>query len=254
VTAPRASGDHFSGIAASYAAFRPHYPRKLFEFLATVSPDRRRAWDCGAGTGQAALGLAEFFAQVIATDISAAQFAHAPRHPRVQWCVAPAEYAPIESGSVDLVTVAQALHWFDHDRFYAEVRRVCVPGAVIAAWSYLAPRIEGDVGRVLRRFMLVDLKDYWPAERKHVDDRYASIPFPFERIAAPELQLECEWTLPHVAGYLRSMSPTARYERAHGVNPVDSVYDELARLWGDPDSTRRVVWPVVLLAGRVSRA
>src|SRR5581483_6993916 len=142
--------------------------------------------------------------------------------------------APIESASIDLVTVAQALHWFDHDRFYAEVLRVCVPGGVIAAWTYLAPRMDGPAGQVLHRFMFDDLRDYWPAERKHVDNRYASIPFPFERIPAPEFRLEYDWTLPQVTGYLRSMSPSARYERAHGVNPVDGMYPELASAWGDP--------------------
>ena len=251
MTSPRAPGDHFSGVAANYAAFRPRYPRELFEFLASIAPARRRAWDCGAGTGQASLELAEFFGEVIATDVSAEQIAQAPRHPRVRWSVAPAESAPIESESVDLVTVAQALHWFDHERFYAEVRRVCVPRGVIAAWTYLAPRTDGDAGRVLRRLMLEDLKDYWPAERKHVDNGYASIPFAFERIPAPEFRLEYDWTLSQLAGYLRSMSASARYERTHRANPVDEVYPELAAAWGDAAAPRRVEWPLVLLAGRV---
>ncbi|HVX38655.1 MAG TPA: class I SAM-dependent methyltransferase [Gemmatimonadaceae bacterium] len=253
MSASRAPGDHFSGVAASYAAFRPRYPRALFEFLASVAPTRARAWDCGAGTGQATLGLAEFFDEVIATDVSVEQIAHAPRHAGVRWCVAPAESVPIASASVDLVTVAQALHWFDHARFYAEVRRVCVPNAVIAAWTYLAPRTDGEVGRVLRRFMRDDLRGYWPAERKYVDDEYRSIPFPFERIPTPEFRIEYDWTLSQVDGYLRSMSPVARYERAHERNPVDVVLPELASLWGEANVPRRFEWPVVLLAGRVAR-
>lgn len=253
MTGRRAAGDHYSSIAASYAAFRPRYPRALFEYAASLAPARagpRRAWDCGAGSGQATTDLAEFFDEVIGTDVSAKQIARAPRHPKVRWVVASAEVTPLASESVDVVTVAQALHWFDHARFYAEVRRVCVPGGAIAAWTYAAPTMAGDAGLVLRRYMFEDVGAYWPPERKYVDEHYETIPFPFERIAAPEFAIRTAWTLPQVAGYLRSMSATVRCAAKTGDDPVIAVESELGRLWGG-DDPRPIEWPVAMVAGRI---
>lgn len=250
MTGPRAVGDHYSSIAASYAAFRPRYPRELFEFVAALAPARRRAWDCGAGSGQATTDLAGFFDEVVGTDVSAEQIARAPRHPNVRWIVAAAEQAPLADHCVDLVTVAQAMHWFDHERFDAEVRRVCVKGGAIAAWTYAAPRMEGEVGRLLRRYMFEDVGPFWPPERKYVDERYETIPFPFERISAPEFMLRNDWTMSQLTGYLRSMSATVRCAAATASDPVTSIEAELGRLW-DGAGPRPIEWPVVLLAGRV---
>jgi SAM-dependent methyltransferase len=243
--------DHFSAIAASYAAFRPRYSRELFELIASLAPARHRAWDCGAGSGQATADIAERFDEVVGTDVSEKQIARAPKLSNVRWVVASAEQVPIAGASIDLVTVAQALHWFDHERFYAEVRRVCVPDAVIAAWTYAAPRMQGDVGRVLERFMFDDIGAYWPPERKYVDDKYSSIPFPFARIETPGLSLTTTWTLEHVIGYLRSMSATARCIAATGVDPVIEVSVELAKAWPAERQSLEIEWPLVLLAGRV---
>jgi ubiquinone/menaquinone biosynthesis C-methylase UbiE len=135
-TSPRARGDHFSGVSSGYAEFRPRYPRTLYEFIASVAPNHDRVWDCGAGSGQASLDLAESFGHVVASDLSGAQVAHGPTHQRISWVVGAAEAAPIAKKSVDAVTVAQALHWLDHARFYGEVRRVSVPGAAVVAWTW----------------------------------------------------------------------------------------------------------------------
>lgn len=244
--------DHFSKLAAGYAAFRPNYPPELFDFLASLAPGRRRAWDVGAGSGQATMALAERFERVVATDLSAEQVARAPRRPNVEWHVAPAEDVPmIASSSVDLVSVAQALHWFDHARFYAEVHRVSVPGGAIAAWTYAAARMEGEVGAVIHRYMYEDVGAYWPAERRYVDNEYRDIPFPFERVGAPAFSLEHEWTLEQVAGYLRSMSATGRYVERHGTDPVAGVELELREAWGTAVK-RRITWPLIVLAGRSS--
>jgi SAM-dependent methyltransferase len=243
--------DHFSKLAAGYAAFRPGYPAELFDFLLSLAPSRRCVWDVGAGSGQATAALADRFDRVVATDLSAEQVQRAPRRPNVEWHVAPAEDVPmIASASVDLVTVAQALHWFDHARFYAEVRRVAVPGGVIAAWTYAAARMDGDVGALIHRYMYRDVGAYWPPERRYVDNEYRDIPFPFERLAAPVLSLENEWTVEQVSGYLRTMSATGRYVERHGADPVRPVEAELRELWG-PAATRRITWPLVILAGRV---
>lgn len=245
--------DHFSAVAASYAEFRPGYPRELFDFIASIAPRRQRAWDCGAGSGQATSDLADRFDEVIASDLSPEQVASAAPRVNVRWLVAPAESTPIEAGSVDLIAVAQALHWFDHARFYEEVRRVASPGAAIAAWSYGIPAMDGDAGVALRRLMLETLHGYWPRGREHVEQHYRTIPFPFERLEAPDFRLEQLWTLDQVAGYMRSWSATGRYAKSNGVDPVVEAERELRAHWPQGETPRRIEWPLAVLAGRVSR-
>ena len=248
---PEVRGDHFSGVSSGYAEFRPRYPRALYEFIASVAPNHDRAWDCGAGSGQASVDLAESFHHVVASDLSAAQLTHAPVHPRVSWVAATAEAAPIVGKSVDAVTIAQALHWFDHPKFYEEVRRVGVPGAVIVAWTYLPSQMEGKAGAIHDRLMFQTLRGYWPAERWHVDTGYRGIPFPFERLEAPALRLDERWPLAQLTGYMRTWSATARYRKQHGIDPVVEVERELATIWGDPEERRPICWPLVVLAGRI---
>jgi SAM-dependent methyltransferase len=250
VSSPKASGDHFSSVSSAYAAFRPRYPRELFEFVASLPRLRYRAWDCGAGSGQASTDLAEHFGEVIATDVSAKQLAEAAPHPKIKWLVAPAESTPLASASIDLTAVAQALHWFDHPKFYAEVRRVSAPGAAIAAWTYGPPRMAGAVGEALDRYMFGTVGPFWPPERRFVEDEYRSIPFPFERIPAPVMTLAESWTLPHLAGYMRSWSATARYVSARGEDPVTAFEAEARAAWKG-DEPRTIVWNLVVLAGRV---
>jgi hypothetical protein len=251
VSARRAPGDHFSNISATYAAFRPRYPRALFEFVASIAPKRRLAWDCGAGSGQATVDLAEWFDGVVATDVSKEQLENAPDHSKVRRLAAPAEAAPLTDASVDLITVAQALHWFDHERFYAEVRRVGAPGAAIAVWAYAVPRMDGDVGRALHHLMFDVVGPFWPPERRYVESEYRTIPFPFERIESPALALEESWTRPQVVGYARSWSATARYVSAKGDDPVVAFERAIQDIWPDPAEPRRIVWPLILIAGRV---
>lgn len=249
----RAPGDHFSGVAASYAEFRPTYPPELFDLVASLAPRRGTAWECGAGSGQATPGLAERFERIIATDVSAEQISQAPVLPNVQWIVAPAESVPIASGTVDLIAVAQALHWFNFDAFFAECRRVAAPGAAFAAWTYGSPAMEGETGRVLLDFMYGDegIGPYWPPERDHIYREYESIPFPFTRISTPKMELAHLWTREQVAGYLRSMSATARFIKAKGYDPVERFEREIPRVWSD-DGPRRIVWPLIVLAGVVT--
>ena len=252
MTSQTSPADHFSSVSAAYSAFRPRYPSELIDFFASLAPRRRVAWDCGAGSGQATTDIARRFEFVVGTDLSVEQLSKAPRHERIGWAACSAELATLRSGSVDAIAVAQALHWLKHEIFYAEARRAAsARGVPIVAWTYAAPRMEGDVGAVLKRFMYEDVGRYWPPERVYVDNEYRTIPFPFERIPAPPFSLENEWTLSQVAGYMRSMSATARYIKANGADPVVAVQGELESLWPD-DSPRRIVWPVIVLAGRVS--
>lgn len=244
--------DHFSKKAAAYAAFRPRYPAALFAFLASHAPRRVLAWDCATGNGQAAVGLAEHFERVIATDASAAQIGAATPHERIEYRVARAEASGLADASVDLVTVAQALHWLDLDAFYAEVRRVLVPDGVIAVWCYSMASIAPEIDSIVNEYYAVTCGPYWPFERRHVDAGYRTLPFPFDETdatAAP-LAIELWWTLADLEGYLRTWSATQRLVADRGGDPVGEVIGRLAPIWGDASTRRLVRWPVWLRLGR----
>ena len=256
--------DHFSAVSGSYAAFRPSYPEALLERLAALAPARRCAWDCATGSGQAARGLARFFEAVVGTDASPQQLAQAAAQPepasspaagRLAWAVARAEAAPLRSRSVDLVTVAQAVHWFDLDRFWEEVRRVGVPGGAVAVWCYVRFTIDaGPLDRRLNAFYDDTVGPFWPAERSAVEDGYRDLPFPFDETPVPGLQLERPMTLEELGGYLRTWSSTQRYTAHHGRDPVPELLAAIAPDWGDPARSRPVHWPLHVRAGRLPAA
>lgn len=246
-----AFNDHFSGHARDYGRFRPTYPPALFAALAACAPGRRLAWDCATGNGQAAVPLADWFDEVVATDASAEQIARAPTVPRVRFAVAPAHASGLPDRSVDLVTVAQALHWFDLDAFWAEVRRVAVPGGVVAAWCYALFEIDPAVDAVVLRLYDDVVGADWPPERRHIESGYATLPWPWAPVVLPDLRMDAEWDLDAVLGYLGTWSATRRHRARTGVDPVGLVAADLAAAWGDPRAKRRVSWPLHVRAGRV---
>jgi SAM-dependent methyltransferase len=244
--------DHFSSAAAAYAAFRPRYPDALFAFLAREVPARDVAWDVGTGSGQAAISLARFFTHVIATDASSMQIDHAEPHPNVTYRVAPAEESGVADQSVDLVTVAQAVHWFDRGRFWSEVRRTLRPRGVIAVWTYALFEITPEIDTVVRRFYSGIVGPFWPPERRLTEERYRTIDFPFQEFAAPEYVIEQHVTLDDVAGYIRTWSATRAFMKHHHQDPVDELVKSLAVAWRTPQQPRLARWPVTMRVGRVS--
>jgi len=243
--------DHFSAHAGAYHEARPTYPEALYDWLAAQVRARELAWDAGCGNGQASVALARRFARVHATDPSAAQIANAEARANIDYRVEPAEACSLADASADLVTVAQALHWFDHARFDTEVRRVLKPGGVVAAWSYADCRIAPAIDAV-KNHLYVDLTGpYWPPERRYIDEGYRTLPFPFDEFTAPPFDMQAQWTLAQFLAYLRSWSATQRYLKANGADPVALVEAELARAWGDPREPRRVHWDFHLRVGRV---
>jgi SAM-dependent methyltransferase len=243
--------DHFSAVSTDYAQSRPTYPDALFAWLAASCPHRGLAWDVGAGSGQASTALASHFDRVLATDLSAGQIANARRHSRIEYRVAPAERSGLPDAGADLVSVAQALHWFDLDAFYAEVRRVLKPGGLVAAWTYGILSVEGDaVDRIVDHFYREVVGPHWPAERRHVENRYVDLAFPFARVDAPAFAIVRYWSLDDLLGYVRSWSATGRMREATGVDPVPMLAAELATPWGDRDQRRAVTWPIAMHAGR----
>jgi SAM-dependent methyltransferase len=242
--------DHFSTQASSYAKARPTYPSSLFAALAQLAPGRGLAWDAGSGNGQAAVALADLFDRVVATEPSAAQLAQALPHPRVSYQQS-AEQAPLLSdASVDLMTVAQAAHWFDRPAYYAEVRRVARPGAVVALWTYALCAITPEVDAAIYRFYNDVVGPYWPPERVHCMDGYRELEFPFAELPFPAETMELEWNLEALLDYLATWSAVVRYRQEKGADPILELRAELSRSWGEPTSQRRVVWP---LAGRIGR-
>lgn len=242
--------DHFSGHAAHYAAARPGYPADLFDWLTSITEPLQLAWDVGCGNGQAATALGERLIAVQATDPSAEQIAAARVHPGVRYLVEPAESSSLPDDSVDLITIAQALHWFDHPRFFAEAQRVLRPGGVIAAWCYGLCGVTARVDRVFAHLYEDVLGPYWPPERRLVESGYRELDFPFEEIRPPLLEMRCDWTLPQYLAYLSSWSASQRYLKATDMDAVAQLADRFAEAWGEPSRLRAVRWPLGMRAGR----
>jgi SAM-dependent methyltransferase len=241
--------DHFSRVAPAYASCRPRYPDGLFAYLAGLPPDHDLAWDCGAGNGQASLPLAQTFSRVVATDLSAMMLDNAPSHPRIEYRVAVAEDSGLATRTVDLVTVAQALHWFEIGLFYQEVDRVLKPGGVLAVWCYGNQRIGHQaVDRVLDQFYHHVVGPFWPAERRLVEAGYRTLPFPYPELAPPDFALEERWSLPELLGYIGTWSATQRYRERTGDDPVPELGRRLANHWCS--TTRLVRWPLSIRVGR----
>ena len=237
-------------MAARYAASRPRYPGALFDWLSTLPRHHRLAWDVGTGNGQAAIGLARHFERVVATDASAAQVAEAEAHPAVTYLVGTAERSDLAGQSADLVTAAQAAHWFDLDAFHAEVLRVLAPGGAVALWSYALPRLDDPVANTELAAFAERVAPWWPPERRLVETGYRTIPFPFEEIRAPAFDVAAEWDLNQLLSYLRTWSAVTRLIAAGGGDPVAEAEARFARVWGPAERIREVRWPSSMRAGR----
>jgi SAM-dependent methyltransferase len=243
--------DHFSEQAGEYAAYRPGYPDALFAYLASLAPQRELAWDVGTGSGQAARSLRRYFRRVYATDASAEQIARSLPGEQVEFRVERAEDVGLPDSSVDLITAATAVHWFDLEPFYRVVRRVGKPGGVLAVWTYHLPDIEPTVNDILLHYYAEILKDCWPERFHYVDERYQTLPFPFDEIQPPLIRMQTDWNLDQVAGFLDSWSSTRRYLKEHGRHPLSLVWEALSQAWGDPKKPRTLRWPLFLRVGRI---
>ena len=235
----------------SYAQFRPAYPEALAAFFAAAAPATGLAVDVGCGNGQLTTLLARHFAQVVGVDPSADQIAHAKPASGVAYAVARAEKLPLADGVASAVTAAQAAHWFDLPTFYAEVRRIARPGAVVALISYGVLVLEGALGARFQRFYSAEIGPFWPPERKLVDTGYAGIDFPFAECPQPELALEQSWNLGQFLGYVGTWSAVKKVRQLGQEARLAVFADDVAALWGDPSGQRRVAWPLHMRLGRV---
>ena len=243
--------DLFSDKASLYAAARPRYPSALFSYISDLSPTRTCAWDCGTGNGQAAVSLADHFEQVLASDPSAEQIANAIPVRNVEYSVQAAEKSTYPNQQFDAVCVAQALHWFKFDEFFAEVKRVARPGAVFCAWGYDWFRISPEFDTVFNSLVLEVVAPYWAPQTKILWSGYADVPLPFDRLTLPPMQIESSWNFYQLTAYVRTWSAVRRCEAEGGSNFLANAEQCLASLWGPPESERLVTMPLHILAGRV---
>ncbi len=241
--------DYFSGHASDYASYRPHYPATLFEWLAEQVPACDRALDCACGNGQAARALADHFQHVIASDASLPQLQAAPPHPRVDYICARAEQIPLPDAGLDLLAVAQAAHWFDLPAFHAEAARVLRPGGLLAIWGYGLTRITPAIDAVIDDYYTNTLHDYWPPERRHLEQACQTLAFPWPELDPPDRVMTADWTLAQLLGYLSTWSATRLYIKVTGHDPLPALAQQLEAEWGDADTPRTVTWPLFIRAG-----
>ncbi|MFL6591121.1 MAG: methyltransferase domain-containing protein [Luteimonas sp.] len=245
--------DHFSAVAVDYAQARPDYPEALYGWIASIAPGRARVWEAGCGSGQASRGLARHFRHVFATDPSAAQIAQASGPENVAFAVEPGERCSLADASVDAICVAQALHWFDREAFFAECGRVLKPAGVLVAWGYQDIQVPPAVAGA-NAALQEEIRAYWPPERDLIDQAYARFCWPFEALQVPDFDLSAQWPLTRLLGYFSSYSATRRFREATGRDPVAAHAHALAKAWGDPGTARTVRWPMFVHARRKLRA
>lgn len=242
--------DNFSTQADLYAKHRPLYPVELYSFLHSISAENKLVWDCGTGNGQAAIGLAEFYDEIIATDPSAEQIKNCLPHKKIKYLVEKAEKTSLKSHSVNLLTVANALHWFDFAAFYKEAFRVLKNDGVIAVWTYGIPSVSPKIDKIIRQFHDQTLNDYWLPENRLIEDGYTTIPFPFTPIECPEFFYEKIIKFHDLIGYLHTWSATQRFIKQNNFNPIKKIQNDLAVAWGDLELERKMVWRLILKVGK----
>ncbi len=237
--------DHFSGVSNNYSQSRPHYPTELFDYLSSLTQSHELAWDCATGNGQAAMELAGHYSKVYASDASQNQLDQACQHPNIQYALASAENSGLKSQSIDLITVAQALHWFDLQAFATECKRVLKTNGVLAVWCYKRLSISPEIDKLITEFYFDEIGQYWPEERQMVENGYAKIELPFPEIKTPEFMMHANWTLQHLIQYLNTWSAVSKYKKQHKRNPIDQIEAQLTELWGNSD-TREISWRIML--------
>jgi ubiquinone/menaquinone biosynthesis C-methylase UbiE len=241
--------DNFSQQAQQYARFRPHYPPELFAHILSLVAEKNTAWDGGTGNGQVASVLATHFTSVFATDISAQQLEHAIQLENIHYSLQPAEKTNFHDAQFDLVTVAQAIHWFRVQEFYTEVKRTLKPGGLIAIIGYGLLHASQPLQQLIDHFYYKIVGPYWDAERRYIDEKYQTIPFPFQEIPMPFFQMDYDWTLEQLLGYINTWSAVKHYEKQQGVNPVNALAKELGKLWQDQE-VQTFSFPLLLRVGR----
>ncbi len=243
--------DLFSLQSDIYLKARPTYPEELFDYLMSISPSNELCWDCATGNGQAAISLSKHFKKIIATDGSEKQIANAIKRENIEYRVGIAEQSGLENNSVDLITVATAAHWFNHDMFYKESKRVAKPNGILSVWTYSSATISIKINEVMEWFAYTYLHDYWPDGRWHVRNKYETLPFPFEPIHTPDFFCHANLNKQQWLNYVMSWSSYTNYVTKHKIDPIEILLPKLNLLWND-NETKLVIWPLHLKCARLN--
>ena len=243
--------DNFSSQSDKYLKYRPTYPLDFFEFINSIIPIKQNAWDCGTGNGQVAIELAKTFESVYATDISQTQIGNALKANNIIYSVQPAEKTDFENRQFDLIVIAQAIHWFDFQKFYLEVNRTAKKNALICIIGYGRIEVSEQIDRIIADFYENVIGTYWDKERKYIDENYETIPFPFKEIRTPKFINRFQWTLEHLAGYLNTWSAVKHFIKQNGYNPVDKILVDIKRFWND-ELTKEISFSLLLRIGQIT--
>jgi ubiquinone/menaquinone biosynthesis C-methylase UbiE len=245
--------DLFSNQASLYAKYRPTYTAALIDYMLSFVEQKKMAWDCATGNGQAASLYADYFEKVFATDISAKQIAQATSHPNIIYSIGEAEKTSFDDNTFDLITVSQAYHWFQFDAFFKEAKRVGKNGCVIAVWGYqLAVAADEKINELVKYFYVDIVGKYWDAERKYVDEQYKTIPFDFKRLLSKEFNVDVEWNVEELLGYFSTWSSVQHFIKAKGYDPVKQIAATIKTVWDD-EKKKSFSFPIFLLLGRIEK-
>jgi ubiquinone/menaquinone biosynthesis C-methylase UbiE len=244
--------DNFSTGSNLYAKYRPTYPQELFDALLAHISNKKLALDVGTGNGQVAEQLALYFEKVYATDISSEQIKQAQPNEKIEYSVQSAEKTNFENNTFDLIVVAQAVHWFDFESFYTEIDRILKKNGVFAMWGYGLIRTFPELDKIIDDFYYNQIGKYWDAERKHIDDAYQNIPFPFEKAKIFNFENKILWNLEYLIGYLNTWSAVKHYEKQNGKNPVQAIENELKQAIAQKESFE-VTFPIFMKVGEMPK-
>lgn len=242
--------DNFSTQSDKYAKYRPTYPTIFFDYLNLIIPKRENAWDCGTGSGQIAYELTKTFDNIYATDISQSQIDNAHKSEKIKYSVQTAEKTNFDNDKFDLIIVAQAIHWFDFEKFYAEVKRTAKDNAKLCIVGYGLIEITPQIDCIIRDFYTKVIGKYWDIERKYIDDNYTTIPFPFEEIQTPKFENKLQWNLEHLIGYLNTWSAVKHFIKKNDRNPINELETELKQYWKQGE-IKEVKFPIMLRIGKI---
>jgi len=246
--------DLFSKQASAYAKYRPSYQPALVDYILGFVSEKKHAWDCATGNGQAAVLLSPWFEKITATDISEKQLQLAVKKDNIFYSVGKATPTDFPDNHFDLVTVAQAYHWLPFEPFEKEVKRVSKPGGIIAVWGYNIPVCDNPDLNILFNYFYKDIiGPYWDTERKYVDDYYKTVPFNFEELPSPAFSIDVQWNMEDLLGYFNSWSSVMNYIKKHQHNPVDDISGKISASWQNPGSSIPFRFPLFMRIGRINK-
>ena len=235
----------FSDKSDLYARARPSYPEEIFNYLAGLCSETHLAWDCACGNGQAAINLAQQFDSVYASDVSPAQIGNAKKHPRVQYSVGTSEDVRFDDRSMDLICVAQALHWFDYERFWPQVLRLLKPNGIFCAFGYNLPSINTEIDTLIQKYILDVIDPFWAVQNQLLWNDYKDIDFPFTQIRQPEFSMTKAWSLAELFAFLHTFSATRRCMDSKGDSFFNKAYEKVEKSWSNPESKKIVSFELV---------